>query len=72
MFQITSLRTEKVTSSASQIFENCMEVVEIANLIVLREKHDNFVMALSTSTTNLTNEFPINETNSIMRKFELQ
>ena len=58
-FQIPRLCEKCVTRSTPESFEQCIDVVDVANVIVVAYKRDTFFILLNTSSTELTNRFPV-------------
>ena len=71
-FQIPRLREICVTRSTPERFEQCVEIVDIANVIVVAQKLDTFFILLNTSSTELTTQFSIYKINVIKEDIELQ
>ena len=53
-------------------FEQCVDVVNVAIVIVVAQKLDTFFILLNTSSTELTNQCSIHKSSVIKEDIELQ
>ena len=66
-FQIPRLWEKCVTRNTLESFEQCIDVVDVANVIVVAKKLDTFFILLNTSSTELTYQFSIHKINVIKK-----
>ena len=71
-FQIPRLREKYVTRSTPEGFEQYVDVVDEADVIVVAWKLDTVFILLNTSSIELTNQFSIYKINAIKEDIELQ
>ena len=71
-FQIPRLWEKCVTRSTPEGFEQCIDVVNVANVIVAAWKLDSFFILLNTSSTELSNQFCVYKIKVIKEDIKLQ
>ena len=71
-FQIPRLWEKCVARGTLESFEQGIDVVDLAEVIVVAGKFDTFFVLLITSSTELTNQFYIHKINVIKEDIALQ
>ena len=71
-FQIPRLWEKRVTRSTLEGFEQSVDVVEVANVILVAWNFHTFFILMNTSSTELTNQFSNHKINFIKEDIKLQ